>query len=111
MADALPILDLAPLRAGDAEGLRRLGGELHDALTRFGFFFIRNHGVPWTLVDRTFAEAERFHAQPLDAKMAMQFNQQIDHTFINAGFLCRKQANRLTHSFGTKIFNQYQSTI
>lgn len=74
MAEALPIIDLAPLQGGDGASLQRLGAELQDALTRFGFFFIRNHGVPWSLVERTFDAAERFHAQPIEAKMAMQFN-------------------------------------
>ena len=95
MADALPILDLAPLRAGDADGLQRLGGELHDALTRFGFFFIRNHGVPWSLVERTFDAAEQFHAQPLDAKMAMQFNQH------NIGYLPMRGATTRMNALGT----------
>ena len=95
MAAALPILDLGPLRAKEPGALVRLGAELHDALTRFGFFFIRNHGVPWSLVERTFAEAERFHAQPLDAKMAMQFNQH------NIGYLPMRGATTRMNALGT----------
>ena len=34
-----------------------------------------NHGVPRDLIDRTFAEARRFHAQPLAAKMALRMNE------------------------------------
>jgi isopenicillin N synthase-like dioxygenase len=32
-------------------------------------------GVPPTLIDRTFAEARRFHEQPFDDKMALRMNE------------------------------------
>jgi non-heme dioxygenase-like protein len=34
-----------------------------------------NHGIPQTLIDDTFAEARRFHAQPMDAKLALRMNE------------------------------------
>ena len=34
-----------------------------------------NHGVPPALIERTFAEARRFHDQPLDRKMALRMNE------------------------------------
>ena len=39
-----------------------------------GFYFVRNTGVPPALVEAAFAAAARFHAQPLDAKLAMPFD-------------------------------------
>ena len=47
---------------------------MRRAFTEVGFYFIRNHGVPAALVDAAFAAAARFHAQPLDAKLAMPFD-------------------------------------
>src|SRR2546429_174498 len=49
--------------------------ELGRALEDVGFFVIVNHGVPQPLIDRTFAEARRFHAQPMDAKLALRMNE------------------------------------
>jgi isopenicillin N synthase-like dioxygenase len=49
--------------------------ELRRALEHIGFFILINHGVPQALIDRTFAEARRFHDQPLDAKLAVRMNE------------------------------------
>ena len=49
--------------------------ELGRALQDVGFFVIVNHGIPPALIDDTFAEARRFHAQPMDAKLALRMNE------------------------------------
>src|SRR5689334_6848179 len=70
----IPILDVGPFLAGVPGARGRLGGELRHAFQRIGFYFIRNHGVPQELIDRVFAEAARFHAQPADAKLRLKLN-------------------------------------
>ena len=67
----IPVLDLGPYRAGEPGACAALGGQMRDALERIGFYFIENHGVDQALVDTVFAQAQRFHAQPLAAKMAL----------------------------------------
>ena len=54
------------------------------ALTEIGFYFIVNHGVPRKVIDETFAQAARFHAQPLDAKMQVRIDKH------NVGYLPMK---------------------
>src|SRR5688572_18287014 len=49
--------------------------ELRQALEEVGFFIIVNHGVARDLIEGTFAEARRFHAQPADWKMALRMNE------------------------------------
>ena len=71
----IPVLDLGPYRAGEPGARVALGGQMRDALERVGFYFIENHGVDQALVDAVFAEAARFHAQPLGAKMAVGANE------------------------------------
>jgi isopenicillin N synthase-like dioxygenase len=75
MSQTIPVLDLGPLRAGEPGALDRLGAELRHAFTEIGFYFVRNHGIPQSQLDELFAEAERFHAQPLDAKLAMKIDE------------------------------------
>lgn len=71
---AIPVLDLAPYLADRNGALKNLAAALRDALERVGFFFIVNHGVPQALIDRVFAEAARFHALPLEEKLALRMS-------------------------------------
>ena len=62
----IPIIDLAD---------RAVAPKLRAALEDVGFLVLVNHGVPQRLIDQTFAEAKRFHAQPADVKMALRMNE------------------------------------
>lgn len=69
--DALPVLDLSELTAGDeaAQGfLRRLRDVTHDV----GFFYLVGHGVPAALMDDMIGAAREFFALPQDDKMAIE---------------------------------------
>jgi isopenicillin N synthase-like dioxygenase len=71
----IPMLDVAPYLAGDTSALHRLGRELRHAFERVGFYYLRGHGVPQTLIDATFEQAERFHAMPMERKLALRINE------------------------------------
>jgi isopenicillin N synthase-like dioxygenase len=71
----IPVIDVGPCFAGRPGALETAAAELRDALEGVGFFIIVNHGVPRALIEATFAEARRFHAQPDDAKMALRMNE------------------------------------
>ena len=70
----IPVIDLGPYLGGAPGVLGATAAELRHALEGIGFFILVNHGVPQDLIDRTFAEAKRFHDQPLPAKMALRMN-------------------------------------
>ena len=70
----IPVLDLGSVFAGDGRALEETAARLRHICQTLGFFTIVNHGVPWSLVDATFAETARFHGQPLDAKMACKID-------------------------------------
>lgn len=94
MTETIPVLDLGPLRAGEPGALERLGAELRHAFTEVGFYFVRNHGIPQALLDDTFAAAERFHAQPLEAKLAMKINEH------NIGYMPLRGATTRVNAVG-----------
>lgn len=71
----MPILDVSRYLAGDAGELDRLGRELRHAFEHVGFWYLRGHGVPFDLIDAAFRECERFHAQPMDDKLALRINE------------------------------------
>jgi len=71
----IPVVDLGPFLAGHPGAFETTSKALGQALENVGFFVIVNHGVPQVLIDRTFAEARRFHAQPMEAKLALRMNE------------------------------------
>ena len=73
-ANEIPILDLGPLLAGQAGALDALAKQLYRASTEVGFYYLKNHGVPDSLVEQTFAESVRFHALPLEQKQGLKLD-------------------------------------
>lgn len=73
--ETIPIIDVGPYLAGTPGALEATAAELRYALEHIGFFIIVNHDVPQALIEQTFAEARRFHAQPMDVKMALRMNE------------------------------------
>jgi len=71
----IPMLDVAAYFAGDAKELPRLGRELRHAFENVGFYYLRGHGIPQSLIDAVFEQAARFHAQPMERKLALRINE------------------------------------
>jgi len=71
----IPVLDIGPYLAARPGASTATAAELRRALQDIGFFILVNHDVPQTLIDDTFAEARRFHAQSMDAKLALRMNE------------------------------------
>jgi isopenicillin N synthase-like dioxygenase len=80
-AAEIPVLDLAPYLSGQSAAREKLARQLCHALENIGFYFIKGHGVPQSLIDAAFAATARFHAQPLDRKMKLRRNRD------NVGYL------------------------
>jgi isopenicillin N synthase-like dioxygenase len=68
----IAIVDLGPYLAGEKGALERAALEIAAACGSLGFFFVKNHGVPASLVERVFRETARFHALPLERKMQVR---------------------------------------
>jgi isopenicillin N synthase-like dioxygenase len=83
-APTIPVIDLGPFLAGEPGALDRTAQELRSALTEIGFYYIVNHGVPTELVRGAYAEAARFHAQPVEKKMQVRIDRH------NVGYLPMK---------------------
>ncbi|MDN8618591.1 isopenicillin N synthase family dioxygenase [Variovorax ginsengisoli] len=75
--EEIPVLDLGPYLRGDPGALHALGKQLGHALENVGFYFIVNHGIEQALIDRTFAAARRFHAQPVDEKLKIKLDSNL----------------------------------
>lgn len=71
----IPILDIAAYLNHEPGALATLSVALRGALEDVGFYYIRGHDVPQTLIDRVFAACARFHAQTFADKIALRANE------------------------------------
>ncbi|MEM7188162.1 MAG: 2OG-Fe(II) oxygenase family protein [Pseudomonadota bacterium] len=69
----IPVLDLAPLIAGD--GTNALGAEFARIYGQIGFGYVINHGVDPALRKAVFAASREFHALPEATKQAIALDQ------------------------------------
>ena len=74
-AARIPVIDFGPYFAGEAGALERVAAEVGHACEHVGFFYAAGHGVEEALIDRAFAAAKRFHALPMDRKLALRLNE------------------------------------
>src|SRR5258705_10246002 len=66
--EEIPTIDMGPVRAGDPGADRRMAAELRHVTETVGFFYLKNHGVPQSLIERMFVESKRFFALHLEEK-------------------------------------------
>jgi isopenicillin N synthase-like dioxygenase len=84
-ARQIPIIDYGPYFAGAPGALERVATKVAHACKNVGFFYASNHGVPNELIDLAFAASRRFHALPLEEKLALKLNENnIGYLPINA---------------------------
>jgi isopenicillin N synthase-like dioxygenase len=84
-ASQIPVIDFGPYFAGEPGALDRLAPQVRHACEQIGFFYALGHGVDEALIDRAFAASRRFHALPLDDKVALRLNENnIGYLPINA---------------------------
>lgn len=62
--EEIPFLDLAPYLKGEPGGREAVAARLREISMTVGFFYLKGHGVLPGLLERMFAEANRFHSLP-----------------------------------------------
>jgi isopenicillin N synthase-like dioxygenase len=71
----IPLIDIAGFLAVEPGAAERAAGQLRFAFENVGFYYLAGHGVPQALIDTAYAEAARFHALPLDTKLAVKVDE------------------------------------
>ncbi len=66
---SIPVIDFAPSLDGGDKGKRETAEAIHRACRETGFFYLKNHGVPQSLIDNQFEMAKRFFSLPLEERM------------------------------------------
>ena len=70
--EEIPILDFGPYLRGENGALESLAAELRHAQENIGFYFIINHTVSTSLIDRTHANLKRFFDLPIEEKNSLE---------------------------------------
>lgn len=71
----LPVLDLAPLAAGNESGIDGLARQLREVAEGIGFMCVVNHGVPAATIEDMFEQARAFFDLSLDEKLGLEIDQ------------------------------------
>ncbi len=72
-SDIIPVIDFSPMLSSRAEDRRRIAGELRQACTEVGFFYLANHGFSKAVIRRAYEAMQRFFALPRDEKMKIHY--------------------------------------
>jgi len=71
----IPLIDVADYLAGKPGAAQRAANQLSFAFEHVGFYYLAGHGVPQSLIYTAYREAARFHAQPIEAKLAVKVDE------------------------------------
>ena len=91
----IPLIDVAGHLAGDFEASRTAAAQLRWAFENVGFYYLAGHGVPQSLIDRTYEAAARFHAQPMAKKLALKVNEHTIGYLPISGAASQQAATKL----------------
>lgn len=81
----IPTLDIGDYLDGKPGAQTALANQLRDAMENVGFYILTNHGVTIERIQETLDAVKRFHAQPLEAKLALGGNEHnIGYMALNA---------------------------
>lgn len=67
VSSQIPIIDFHPFIVGDTNAKEASANQISRAIQEMGCFYLKN-GVPQTLIDQAFAQAEKFFTLPLEEK-------------------------------------------
>src|ERR1700726_1869918 len=70
--NAIPTIDLSPLRGGSGTEKREVAREIDAACTEIGFFIVTGHGISQDLITTARQQAIDFFALPDEDKMKVQ---------------------------------------
>src|SRR6202023_3663192 len=89
--------DYGPYFAGKPGALECVAAEVARACENVGFFYALNHGVGDEVIERAFAASRRFHALPLEQKLALKLDDNnIGYLPINASVQSASTVHKAT---------------
>jgi isopenicillin N synthase-like dioxygenase len=76
---SIPVLDLSEALVSGSNQAHAVVALLRDAATHSGFFYVKNHGIPTTLIQRQFSLCEKIFNLPLATKLKYDQSLNVSH--------------------------------
>lgn len=64
----IPVIDFEPFTSGDVVGQQAVSRQIYQACHEIGFMYLKNPGIPPSLIKQVFDQAKQFFALPLEVK-------------------------------------------
>lgn len=79
----IPVVAIDALFGSDEVARKAVAQELGRACEDVGFFYIRNHGIPQSLIDRVYEQSAAFHHSPIELRERVH----VRNSWGNRGWL------------------------
>ncbi|MEP0914637.1 isopenicillin N synthase family oxygenase [Leptolyngbya sp. GB1-A1] len=77
--DTIPLIDFALMSSDRVADRQQVANQICQACLEVGFFYIKNHGVPQSVINHAFAQSKRFFSLPLAEKMEIHISNSSNH--------------------------------
>ncbi|KAG7340673.1 2OG-Fe(II) oxygenase superfamily-domain containing protein [Nitzschia inconspicua] len=104
LMDRVPIIDLQDPNESN------IVAQLDAALQQFGFFNVKNHGIPESLIEQQFDISKQLFDLPLHIKQSMPFDGTLDIGYLAAGGQALEKTLRTAATEPQQQQQQQQST-
>ena len=82
--EEIPVIDFGGFLKGTPEESMQVAQEIRKAAEEVGFFYIRNHGIPESVITEAHRASQSFFSQPQDSKQKIKINSS-HHGFLSVG--------------------------
>ena len=82
--EEIPVIDFGGFLKGTPEESMQVAQEIRKAAEEVGFFYIRNHGIPESVITQAHRASQSFFSQSQDSKQKIKINSS-HHGFLSVG--------------------------
>jgi isopenicillin N synthase-like dioxygenase len=99
----IPILDFSKYKLNEpnSDSTKEFLKELYHAMSEIGFFYIKNHGVPFELQKRSFDTIKSFFKLPIEQKLEIELKNSPH--FRGYSRLSKYYSNKISISTKTRV--------
>ena len=79
----IPVIDFEPFISGDVVAREAVSRQIHQACHEIGFMYLKNPGIPSSMIEQVFQQSKQFFDLPLEVKNQVAWSS----AFSNRGYV------------------------